>query len=48
MDEKFAALTLLSALNFMPQWYRPEGEKSPQELGEILASMLLQGLLKSF
>ncbi|MBX3102589.1 MAG: TetR family transcriptional regulator [Bacteroidetes bacterium] len=47
-DVKFATLTVLSALNFMPQWYKPDGEKTPRELGELLARILLQGLLKSF
>jgi AcrR family transcriptional regulator len=46
-DPKFATLTVLSALNFMPQWYKPTGEKTPTELGALLARIVLQGLMKS-
>lgn len=48
MDEKLGALTLLSALNFVPQWYRPDGELNPTELGELMAATLMNGLLKRF
>ena len=45
-DEKFAALTILAALNWLPNWYRPEGELSPEAIGNQLANNLLSGISK--
>lgn len=45
IDEKFATLTLLSSLNWLPTWYRPDGNMSPEEIAENLAELLLKGLL---
>jgi AcrR family transcriptional regulator len=45
VDPKLAAVTLLGALNWTAQWYRPEGGKSPRELGEAMADLLVRGLL---
>lgn len=45
VDPKLAALTLLGALNWTAQWYRPGGGKTAQELGEEMADMLVRGLL---
>src|SRR4029078_10498271 len=42
---KLAALTLLGALNWTAQWYRPGGGKSARELGEEMADLLVRGLL---
>ena len=35
-DERFAALWLLSGLNWLPAWYRPDGKLSPAEIAERL------------
>lgn len=43
-DERFAALWLLSGLNWLPTWYRPDGPLAPDELAERLTSTLLHGL----
>ncbi len=43
-DERFTARTLLSALNWTPTWYRPDGELRPTEIGENLAKILIHGL----
>ncbi|HXT20289.1 MAG TPA: hypothetical protein VN923_06040, partial [Thermoanaerobaculia bacterium] len=40
-----AALTLLGALNWTAQWYRPDGGRSARELGEEMADLLVRGLL---
>ncbi|QCR25033.1 TetR/AcrR family transcriptional regulator [Pontibacter sp. SGAir0037] len=43
-DEKFAALTILSSLNWIHTWYKPEGKMSAQEIADSLSAMLLNGL----
>ncbi len=45
VDPKLAALTILGALNWTAQWYRPGGGKTAQELGEEMADLLVRGLL---
>jgi AcrR family transcriptional regulator len=45
--EKFYTLTILSALNWTYQWYRPGGGMSPTEIGEQLAEILLHGLVRN-
>ena len=43
-DEKFAALTILSGLNWIHTWYKPEGKMKPEEIADNLSAMLLNGL----
>ncbi|WP_255478545.1 TetR/AcrR family transcriptional regulator [Rufibacter sp. XAAS-G3-1] len=43
-DEKFVVLTLLSSLNWLHMWYKPEGKMSPDEIAEFLSNLLLNGL----
>ncbi|MFD3000518.1 TetR/AcrR family transcriptional regulator [Pontibacter toksunensis] len=43
-DEKFAALTILSGLNWIHTWYKPEGKMTPAEIARNLSLMLLMGL----
>ncbi|GAB3819406.1 TetR/AcrR family transcriptional regulator [Pontibacter rugosus] len=43
-DEKFAVLTILSGLNWIHTWYKPEGKMAPEEIAENLTEMLLNGL----
>ncbi len=43
-DARFAALWLLSGLNWLPTWYRPDGSLSPEEIAERLTTTLLHGL----
>ena len=47
VDEKFAALLVLSALNWTYQWYRPDGPMSPDEIGRTLADLLCNGLYRT-
>ncbi|GGM50242.1 TetR family transcriptional regulator [Longimycelium tulufanense] len=37
-------LIAFGVINQLPQWYRPEGPKSPRQLGEEIATFLLAGL----
>jgi hypothetical protein len=39
-----AALLVLSAVNWMPQWYNPSGSLSPLEVADSFVEMLLRGL----
>lgn len=43
-DEKFAVLTILSGLNWIHTWYKPEGKMAPDEIADNLSAMLLHGL----
>ena len=46
IDKKLAVMTLFSSLNWMPQWYDPNSNIIPGELGRQLADMLVNGLKK--
>lgn len=46
VDTKFAALTLLSALNSVVEWFKPSGELSPEQVAQNLAQFVLTGLSK--
>ncbi|CAN5873571.1 TetR/AcrR family transcriptional regulator [soil metagenome] len=43
-NEKFTALLVLSSLNWIPHWYKPEGPMSPDQIGEAIATTLLNGI----
>lgn len=46
IDKKLAVMTLFSSLNWMPQWYDPNSNIIPVQLGQQLADMLVNGLKK--
>lgn len=46
VDEKLAALTILSAVNWIYQWYNPAGKMSPGEIADQLSNLLLSGIRK--
>ncbi len=46
-NEKFATLTILSALNWTFEWYKPDGPMSAEDIGEQLSEMLMNGIGKS-
>lgn len=43
-DKKFAVLTILSAVNWITEWYQPNGKKSPGEIAGHLCDFILTGL----
>jgi AcrR family transcriptional regulator len=40
---KYQTLALLNQLNWTIIWFRPDGELTPDQLGEILATLFLEG-----
>lgn len=42
---RLATAALLGALNWVPNWYSPEGSLSPQEIGAYFANILVGGLI---
>jgi AcrR family transcriptional regulator len=44
VDPKLAATFVLSALNGLPRWYRPDGPLAPDAVAERFAGMILRGL----
>ena len=44
LDVAFAALLILSLLNSIPRWYRPDGPKSPTRVAEDLFSFVLEAI----
>ena len=45
VEPRIAGATILGALNWTAQWYRPEGDRTPRQLAEELAELLLRGVL---
>jgi len=45
-DKKFAVLTILSSLNWITEWYKPDGNMKPDEIAEHLFNFILTGLKK--
>lgn len=44
LDPKFATLAILGTFNWMYQWYRPSGDRTPDEIAAIFADFLLPTL----
>ena len=44
VDARFYCLTLFSALNWIYDWYKPQGHLSPQELSDRFSNLFLDGL----
>ncbi len=45
-DKKFAALTILSSVNWIVEWYKPNGTLNPEQIAEKLSAFILSGLEK--
>ncbi len=48
VDTKFAAITLLSSLNSVVEWYNPSGSLSPEQVAQQLNQFVQTGLRKPF
>lgn len=46
VDEKFAALTILSTLNWINEWYSPSGKMDAEQIAQKLSDFILGGLRK--
>ena len=46
VDEKFATLMMLSALNWVSQWYREEGPMTAIDIAHTLTDLTLNGLYR--
>lgn len=44
VDEKFATLLILSSINWIYQWYSPDGPMTADEISRKLTDMLFNGL----
>lgn len=45
-DKKFAVLSILSTINFVNEWYKPEGKMNAAEIAEKLSNFIMGGLRK--
>lgn len=45
-DKKFAALTILSSVNWIVEWYQPDGNLSAEQIADKLSNFILSGLKK--
>ncbi|MFZ4798559.1 MAG: TetR/AcrR family transcriptional regulator [Bacteroidia bacterium] len=46
VDKKFAVLSILSTINFVNEWYKPEGKMNAAEIADKLSNFILGGLRK--
>ena len=45
-DARLAGFAMLGAINWIPKWYRPDGELRPQEIARSYSDMFLRMLMK--
>jgi len=45
-DKKFAALTILSSVNWIVEWYQPSGKLNSEQIANKLSDFILSGLEK--
>ena len=44
VNSRFTVRTLLSSLNWIHNWYQPNGKMTPEEIGEELSAFFIRGL----
>jgi AcrR family transcriptional regulator len=47
VDANFTSLTILSSINFISNWYKPEGKMSAEEIAGRIARLFIEGLIKN-
>ena len=45
-EHRFAVLTILSTMNWVHTWYKPDGPMKPDEIADKLSEFILNGLKK--
>ena len=45
-DKKFATLTILSSVNWIVEWYQPDGNLNAEQIANKLSNFILSGLEK--
>ncbi len=45
-DKQFAVLTILSSVNWISEWYQPQGKLKPKEIADKITDFILKGLEK--
>ena len=43
-DPRLAVLAIIGMLNGVPEWFAPSGRRTPDEVGDILADLVISGL----
>jgi AcrR family transcriptional regulator len=46
VDKKFAVLSILSTINFVNEWYKPDGKMNAAQIAEKLSNFIMGGLRK--
>lgn len=46
LDETFTVLTIFSSLNWVYEWYDPQGKFTPEQIAEHLSKLILDGMRK--
>jgi TetR/AcrR family transcriptional regulator len=46
-DPRVIGFAILGAMNWIPKWFRPEGDRSGKEIAEAFSSYLVRGLLRN-
>jgi AcrR family transcriptional regulator len=46
-DKQFAVLTILSSVNWISEWYNPQGKLKPKEIADKITDFILKGLKKN-
>lgn len=47
VDEKFATLLILSSINWIYQWYSPDGPMTPEDIARRITDLLFNGLRRA-
>ena len=47
VDKKFAVLSILSSLNWITEWYKPDGAMNPEQIADKLSDFILMGLSRA-